>query len=367
MSTTAIARTETALVQHDGGAYSRDQVDLIKRTIAKGATDDELALFVGTAKRLRLDPFARQIFAIRRWDADSADWGMTAHISIDGLRLIADRTGEYLPSEELPEFRYNGKNELVACVMHVLKWRREAWHKVPAIAFFDEYAGRKKAGGLTKNWAEKPHVMLSKCAEALAIRKAFPNETSGVYIPEEFDAPDDAPPPHVAPPPPPPASTPTRATKPMPAVPAPVPPHGPSPRGQQILEQEQAKVAAAQVKADAREATANTLEASPVPPVGGTREPAPEPERQEGTFADLEDGHRPVDIATAAFLECLDTAVAEIGAARALKRLEKLGAEIPDQVKRGGITEDERRFAEGEFRRIRAEIRKQLPPVGERP
>src|SRR5262249_7053644 len=149
-------------------------LDLIKRTIAKGATDDELKLFVSTAKRLRLDPFAKQIFAIKRWDPETREMGMTTHISIDGLRLIADRTGEYLPAADLPEFRYNAQGELAACVTYVLRLRKDTWHRVPAIAFFDEFAAKKKDGGLTKNWAEKPHVMLSKCAEAAAIRKAFP-------------------------------------------------------------------------------------------------------------------------------------------------------------------------------------------------
>lgn len=193
----AISRQATSMVPHTeeskalvpvgGQTYTRDQVELIKRTIAKGATDDELQLFIKTSERLGLDPFARQIFAIKRWDPDTRDYGMTTHVSIDGLRLSAERTRRYMPSEELYEFRYNAKSELVSVVAAVKKLGPDGqWHRVPAIAFFDEYAQTKKDGGLQKNWAEKPHVMLSKCAEALAIRRAFPLETAGVYIPEEM-------------------------------------------------------------------------------------------------------------------------------------------------------------------------------------
>lgn len=185
----------SALVQAD--YFTPDQVDLIKRTIAKGCTDDELKLFLHQCQRTGLDPFSRQIYAIRRneWDAEVGAKvpKMVIQTAIDGYRVIADRTGRYAPGPE-PTFEYDDKRNLIAATAHVRKRTPDGtWHDVAATAHFDEYAGYTAAGKLTRMWAEKPRIMLAKCAEALALRKAFPAELAGVYTGEEMEQADNPP------------------------------------------------------------------------------------------------------------------------------------------------------------------------------
>lgn len=168
--------TELAVPQSSGlvhVGFTKEQRELIKRTIAQKATDDELSMFIELCSRRGLDPFTRQVYFMK-----GGDNRVTVMTSIDGLRCIADRSGVYVPGDTT--YLEDKAGNLLACTVTLKKQVAGQWHTISETAYLSEYKQNSPI------WSKMPRVMLAKCAEARALRRAFPEDISGLYSQEEM-------------------------------------------------------------------------------------------------------------------------------------------------------------------------------------
>ena len=182
--------------------FSRDQIDLLKRTVCQGSTDDEFRLFVHVAQRSGLDPFARQIHAVKRWDGKLKRDTMVIQTGIDGYRSTAERTREYAGSDEATFEACDCQNadsppghpKVARVVVHRLlpnghmvdQTGIARWHELKPAHTKGQFANEY----LDAMWWRMPFNQLAKCAEANGLRIAFPRVLGGVYIEEEMQQAD---------------------------------------------------------------------------------------------------------------------------------------------------------------------------------
>ena len=187
-STKAAETQAVSVVERAAGtdleAYSTEKMDLLRRTVAKDCTNDEFDMFATQCRRTGLDPFARQIYPLK------IQGRVNFQTSIDGFRLIAERSGKYRGQLGPMWADKDGAwydvwlkdGPPAAAKVGVLRedFAEPCW----AVATYTSY------GRQTEIWKKMPDLMLAKCAESLALRKAFPQELSGLYTADEMGTPD---------------------------------------------------------------------------------------------------------------------------------------------------------------------------------
>ena len=193
---------ETAL-QVQPRPLTREQIDILKDTAAKGATDEELRFYIQVCNRLRLDPFARQIHMVKRWDDQLKRYVMAIQVGIDGFRARAEATRKYKGQLPMMWCGMDGKwvdvwlDQKPPAAAKATVLRAGFREPVTAVALYTEYVQKTREGFPNSMWKKMPAGQLAKCAEALALRKAFPDELSGLYTNEEMGQADNEPEPRL--------------------------------------------------------------------------------------------------------------------------------------------------------------------------
>lgn len=159
-----------------------DDLDTLRATVFRNATDAQLRLYARNCQSRGLDPFAKEIYA---WAG--RDGAVEIVVSIDGLRNLAENSGEYL-GQRGPFFCgedgewtevWLRKGPPAAAKVIVLRQGRE---EMSAVALFSEFKRN------TPTWNSMPTVMLATRAEAQAIRRQFPRQTGGLYLRDELES-----------------------------------------------------------------------------------------------------------------------------------------------------------------------------------
>lgn len=171
------------------------EIETAKNIIAPGATDEELKYFAKYCSSIKLNPIAHQIHFVKRGNR------ATFQTSIDGFRVIAERSGKYRGQTDIEfgnliekKLSYKDKNyQKIDIKKDVPEWakigvyRQDFDKPIYAIVYWDEYCPSYPNQSM---WIKMPRNQLAKCAEALALRKAFPNDLSGLYTDDEMQQAD---------------------------------------------------------------------------------------------------------------------------------------------------------------------------------
>lgn len=180
-------------------------LDLVRRTVAKDCDAAEFDQFVHICRAVRLDPLRRQIYAFVFNKQDPKKRQMTIVTSIAGYRAIADRTGDYRPGpvEVMTDVTMidaaTNPRGISHAIATVYKHSHGEWHEVTETAYWEEFAplkevwqdnqptGKFALDAKKDGWRRMPRVMIEKCAEAKALRRAWPDDFAGLAMEDEMD------------------------------------------------------------------------------------------------------------------------------------------------------------------------------------
>lgn len=185
-------------VKTDAATVDRHVWATLKNSLYPGARDDSIRMVLSYCKARGLDPMKKPCHIVPmyvRGPDGKSTWRDVVFPGIYELRTTAQKTGDYMGQDKAvfgEDFDYMGQNVPVSCEVAVHRWHDKSKEKVrySATVWFAECAGTKKPDNkperLNARWSKAPRQMIEKCAEAAALRKAFPDELGGEMAAEEM-------------------------------------------------------------------------------------------------------------------------------------------------------------------------------------
>lgn len=214
-----LERRRGSITEHARQDFSPEQVTVIKNTVARGASDAELAMFLELCARYELDPFAGQLYCAKMAGSNGQEGRMAIIAGRDTFLTIANRSDDFggFDSDVVREkdkfhverdekghpkvtHTYDGgptvRGKLVGawCVVY-----RDGRRPRYFFANMEEY--EPPSAGSFSPWKKQKSVMIEKCAISTALRLAYSitglvGEEEAAHqldgpVPEDFEFADD--------------------------------------------------------------------------------------------------------------------------------------------------------------------------------
>lgn len=170
---------------------------LVEAVFPNATTTESVILALSYCRARNLDPFKRNVHIVPIWNKDMRAMVDTVWPGIGELRTTAFRTGEYAGRAQTvfgPDITKEWKTGDAKVEVTFPMWAQVTLFRMvkgvrvefagPQVYWLETYASRKD-GSPNEMWTNRPRGQIDKCAEAAALRAAFPEECGGDYIPEE--------------------------------------------------------------------------------------------------------------------------------------------------------------------------------------
>lgn len=173
-----------------------DTWNTLQNTIFPNAHPSSILMAIDYCRARKLDILKKPVHIVPMPYKDGNDWKSRDVVmpGINEVRTTAMRTGQYAGADKPewgPTVEYLGRSVPESCTYTVYRFMHGQKVPWPATVYFEEACGtttdyKTKVKKLNAMWERRPRGQLEKCAEAAALRKAFPEEVGNEYVPEEM-------------------------------------------------------------------------------------------------------------------------------------------------------------------------------------
>jgi phage recombination protein Bet len=188
-------------VMEEYGVQKTDWQALVEAVFPGAQTLDSIRLALSYCKRRNLDPFKKVIHIVPVWDSEQRKYVDTIWPGIAELRTTAFRTQQYAgadPTEfgDIVEQTWQDGNRVIKITYpawaQLTVYRLVGGQRVPVpgprVYWVETYSAAGRSDVPNARWQRAPFQMLEKCAEAAALRRAFPEELGDEHAVDEAGA-----------------------------------------------------------------------------------------------------------------------------------------------------------------------------------